>query len=71
MAPDPGLVTIAGGCVLGGSTTFSATLNDTGPSSYSQIAVSGPVDLGGSTLSLALGFTPQVGDSFTLLTSST
>jgi hypothetical protein len=30
----------------------------------------GPLDLGGSTLTLALGFTPQVGDSFTLLTTS-
>jgi hypothetical protein len=26
--------------------------------------------LGGSTLSLVLGYTPQVGDSFTLLTSN-
>ena len=70
VAPDPGVLTIAGGCTLSASSTFTATLNGTGSSSYSQVTASGPVDLGGSTLMLALGFTPQVGDSFTLLTTS-
>jgi hypothetical protein len=69
VAPAPGLLTIAGSLALSGATTFSATLNGTDPASYSQVVASGPIDLGGSTLSLSLGFTPQVGDSFTLLTS--
>jgi hypothetical protein len=70
VAPDPGLLTIGGGFALAPSSTFTATLNGTDSNSYSQVTASGAVDLGGSTLSLALGFTPQVGDSFTLLTSS-
>jgi hypothetical protein len=72
VAPDPGVLTIAGGCTFSSSSTFKATLNGTGSSSYSQVTASGPVNLGGSTLMLALGlgFTPQVGDSFTLLTTS-
>jgi hypothetical protein len=69
VAPAPGLLTIAGSLALSAATTFSATLNGTDPASYSQVVASGPIDLGGSTLSLSLGFTPQVGDSFTLLTS--
>jgi hypothetical protein len=70
VAPDPGVLTITGGCTFGSSSTFKATLNGTGSSSYSQVTASGTVDLGGSTLILALGFTPQVGGSFTLLTTS-
>src|SRR5262249_49680715 len=69
VAPDPGLVTILGGCTLSGSSTFTATLNRTDRGSYSQVTAGGPVDLGGSTLSLALGFTPPAGSSFTLLSS--
>jgi hypothetical protein len=69
VAPDLGLVTLVGGVALSGSATFRATLNGTDSDSYSQIEATGPVDLGGSTLSLALGFTPLVGDSFTLLTA--
>jgi hypothetical protein len=70
VAPDPGLVTIASSLALSGAATFSVTLNGTDPASYSQVAAGGPIDLGGSTLNLALGYTPAVGDSFTLLTTS-
>jgi hypothetical protein len=69
VAPAPGLLSIAGGLALDASSTFTATLNGTDPGTYSQVTVSGPVDLGGSTLSLVLGFTPPVGSSFTLLSS--
>src|SRR5262249_39620339 len=37
VAPDPGVMTIAGGCTLSSSSTFQATLNGTGSSSYSQV----------------------------------
>jgi hypothetical protein len=65
----PGLLTVAGGVTLSASATFAVTLNGTDPASYSSVHASGPLDLGGSTLSLALGFTPDVGDSFTLLST--
>jgi hypothetical protein len=70
VAPDPGLVTIAGSLTLSGAATFSVTLNGTDPASYSQVAAGGPIALGGSTLNLVLGYTPAVGDSFTILTTS-
>jgi hypothetical protein len=69
VAPDPGLVNIGGRLALSSAATFSATLNGSDPASYSQVVAGGPIDLGGSTLSLTLGYTPQVGDSFVLLTS--
>jgi hypothetical protein len=69
-APSPGILSVAGSVTLFASTTFSATLNGADPGSYSQVIASGPVDLGGSTLELTLGFAPQVGDAFTLLSSA-
>jgi hypothetical protein len=66
---NPGALTVAGGVVLFDSATFSATLNGTDPDSYSQVTASGSVDLGGSTLNLTLGFTPDLGDAFTLISS--
>jgi hypothetical protein len=70
VAPDPGLVNIGGSLALVSTATFSATLNGSDPASYSQVVAGGPIDLGGSTLSLTLGYTPQLGDSFVLLTSN-
>jgi hypothetical protein len=70
VAPDPGLVTVAGSLALSSAATFRVTLNGTDPGSYSQVVASGPIELGGSTLSLTLGYTPLMGDSFTLLTTS-
>jgi hypothetical protein len=69
LTPNPGIFSIAGGVALASSTTFSALLNGTDPASYSQVTATGPIDLGSSTLALTLGFTPEVGDSFTLLTA--
>src|SRR5262249_8163031 len=65
----PSLLTVSGGLTLSASATFAVTLNGTDPDSYSSVHASGPLDLGGSTLSLTLGFTPDVGDSFTLLST--
>ena len=69
-APNPGMLSINGSVTLFTSSTFSATLNGTDPGSYSQVTASGSIDLGSSTLALTLGFTPDVGDSFTLLSSA-
>jgi hypothetical protein len=70
LAPSPGILSVAGSVTLFASTTFSVTLNGIDPGSYSQVSASGPVNLGGSTLELTLGFAPQVGDAFTLLSSA-
>jgi hypothetical protein len=70
LAPSPGILSITGSATFFASTTFSATLNGADPGSYSLVSASGPINLGGSTLHLTLGFTPQVGDAFTLLSSA-
>src|SRR5262249_35303302 len=70
VTPNPGLVTVAAGVALTGTATFSAALNGADPGTYSQVTANGRINLGGSTLSLVLGYMPQVGDSFTLLTSN-
>jgi hypothetical protein len=69
VALNPGVLTVAGGVVLSDSARFGVMLNGTDPDSYSQVHASGPVDLGGSTLSLSLGFMPELGASFELITS--
>jgi hypothetical protein len=65
----PGVLSVAGGLTLSASATFGVTLSGIDPGSYSSVHATGPLDLGGSTLTLTLGFTPAVGDSFTLLSS--
>jgi hypothetical protein len=65
----PGVLTVSGSLTLSASATFAVTLNGTDPDSYSSVHASGPLDLGGSTLNLTLGYTPAVGDSFTLLST--
>jgi hypothetical protein len=70
VAPDPDLVSVAGGVVFTGTATFSVTLNGADAGSYSQLQAAGPVDLGGCTLNLVLGYEPPVGSSFTLITTS-
>ena len=48
--------------------TFGVRLNGgTVGTEYDQLAVAGTVDLGDATLSLTLGYTPAVGDSFTII----
>jgi hypothetical protein len=71
VAPDPGLLTVAGGVALTGASTYSAVLNGAEPGSYSQVTASGPINLGGNTLSLLLGFDPPLGSTFTLLSTDT
>jgi hypothetical protein len=67
VAPRPGVVTVAGGFVLTGSTTLSATLIGTA-GRYSQFAAAGPINLGGSTLSLVLGYYLRIGSTFEIIT---
>jgi Bacterial Ig-like domain (group 3) len=69
-----GLSNVAHATFSAGS-TFSAALNGTGVGQAAKIIASGaasPVNLGGSTLALNLGngYTPTVGDTFTLISSA-
>jgi hypothetical protein len=71
VVPGTGVLTVAGAVSFDALTSFDAILNSADPAGgYSQLVAGGPVDLGGSTLVLTLGYTPQVGDSFTLVTTS-
>lgn len=64
---SPGVLGVAG-LSLGSASSFAAALDGaTAGSGYDQVSATGPVSLGGARLSLSLGFTPTVGESFTLL----
>jgi autotransporter-associated beta strand protein len=57
-----------GNLKLNSGATFSVALNGTvAGSNYSQVNVTGTINLTGSTLSVTLGYTPAVGDSFVLI----
>ena len=57
-----GSVTLAAGSTL--AVTLNGTTSGTG---YDQLNVTGKVSLSGATSNLSLGFTPTVGDTFTLI----
>jgi hypothetical protein len=67
----PGVLTVGGAVTLNAATTVSILLNGLAVGSgYSQLVVGGPLDLGGSTLSLTFGFVPPVGSSFEILSNT-
>jgi hypothetical protein len=67
----PGILSVAGPAAFFSSMTFRILCNGPTPGSdYSQLQVSGPITLGGSTLNLVLGFEPPLGNSFQILTNS-
>ena len=53
--------------------TFFVALNGTGAGQYTQLVDTkpggNPVDLGGSTLSVSLGYAPTAGDTFTIISA--
>jgi hypothetical protein len=68
---DPGVLAVANAVRLTPLSTFSALVNGPDPGTgYSQLTAGGPLDLGGSTLNLALGFAPPAGSSFVILTTA-
>src|SRR5205814_688194 len=73
VAPGGGqarLLTVGGAMALKPSTTLAIPLNGTDAGTgYSQLAVGGPVDLGGGALSLSVGFEPPIGSSFEILSN--
>lgn len=65
---SPGILSTTGTLDLAGGATFSLELNGTtAGTGYDQMIVGGDISLGGSTLSLSLGFAPNDGDMFTIL----
>lgn len=52
---------------LAGSTYLVEINGPTAGSDYDQVSATGTVNLGGSTLSVSLGFSPIVGQSFTII----
>ena len=64
-------MTVGGAVAFNSSTTLSTLLNgiDVG-TGYSRLVAASPIDLGGSTLSLNVGFEPQVGSTFEILTNT-
>jgi hypothetical protein len=61
---------VSGAASFTNSATLDVALNGTGPGQSTRLNSANPVDLGGSTLSVApLGYTPSAGDTFTILSS--
>src|SRR5207247_1242804 len=64
---SPGILS-SGNVALSSGSTFKVELNGASPGSgYDQLAVTGMVNLGGSTLALSFGFTSSVGTAFTII----
>jgi hypothetical protein len=71
-ATAPGVLSVAGPVSLFSSTTLRLRLDGPTPGSeYSQLQAVGPVSLANSGVSLVLGFEPEVGTGFEVLTSAT
>ena len=64
---SPGALACRGLTMVAGATLAAEVDGPTAVSGYDQVAVSGPVSLGGATLSVTLGFAPADGQSFTLV----
>ena len=63
-----GALTIGNNLVFSGTGSYAVNINGTtAGSNYDQIAQSGTVNLGNSTLSLTLGYAPSVGHSYTII----
>jgi autotransporter-associated beta strand protein len=68
LSPTQPAVLNAAKLTLASGSAFDVALNGTtAGSGYSQLVVAGTVSLGGSTLNVALGFTPNIGDAFTII----
>jgi hypothetical protein len=66
-----GVLTISGAVTLNSATALSILLNGTDAGTgYAQLRAGGPINLGGSALSLAVAFAPPVGSSFEILTNT-
>src|SRR5205807_1604423 len=68
---SPGVLVVAGAVAFDPATTVSILLKATDAGTgYSQLAIGGPIDLGGSTLALNFDFEPPVGYRFEIVTNA-
>ena len=66
----PGILTAAAVTLPSGSTLNVALNGTTAGSGYSQLSASGTINITGSTLNVSLGFTPAIGNSFTIINNT-
>jgi hypothetical protein len=71
-ATEPGILTADGNVSLSGNATLNIALNGTtAGTGYDQLNATGSVSLGEyTTLNVTLGFTPAVGETFTIIKST-
>jgi len=66
-----GILSAEGNVTLDAGSTFNVALNgSTAGTVYDQLNATGSVNLGGSTLTGSLGFTPAAGETFTIIKST-
>ncbi|MFO0910374.1 MAG: Ig-like domain repeat protein [Isosphaeraceae bacterium] len=65
--PTTGVLNTGDATLNGGSSLNVELDGTTAGTSYSQLNVSGAVNLGNATLTVTLGYTPVVGDTFTII----
>ena len=63
----PGQLKINGNLAFASGSTYKVTINGASSGQYSQVFDTGSVNLGSATLSLALGFAPNQGQTFTII----
>ena len=66
---SPGSITFSNGLTLAPNSTFAVELNGPADGQYDRIVTLGTVSLSNSVLSLSLGYTPSVGDAFTIISN--
>ena len=67
---SPGKISVVGNLSLGAGSTLEVEIDGrTLGTEYDQLDVSGGVDIGGATLDLAFGFTPEAGDEFVIISN--
>lgn len=67
---SPGCVTITGDFTLNAMNTLEMEVDGTTAcTDYDQFVINGVVTLGGATLNLVLGYVPNLGDSYTLISN--
>ena len=68
---QPGILTADGNVTIESESVFNVALDGTtAGTGYGELDAKGSVDLGGSTLTGTLGFTPTAGESFTIIQST-
>ena len=70
----PSTMSVSDVATFNSSSTFNVALNGTGAGQSTQLedtkSTGNPVSLGGSTLSVSLGYTPNAGDTFTIISAA-